>query len=211
MTVKMAHFAAWLCRHIQRSSDNPLDDFYVSGTDNVCDSCRCDNFSARVALPQPPEIYGCDECAMGDFDLCHTCVLIKRKHCYNPDHTLHLRARTGLWIQRKTLSDMAALLNQIETQMTTIGWEHRFAADFRRYCMWFSTSTNLVGSARLLTRPGDLVVVLFGANVPFILRRRSDTGRYRVISDCYVDGMMDGQALEMWKRGELEVMDVPMS
>lgn len=212
--IQMADFAAWLCHFVERPSVDPPDDFYVTGCGNFCNSCKRDNFDGHVALPNPPELYGCDECNMGDFDLCPSCFLIEHEHCYSPAHTLRLRPRTGLWIQWETFIDMTVLNAQMEAHTPAVGSEHRFARSFGRNTAlnkWLCTSTDLVGSAGFLTRPGDLVVVLFGANVPFILRRRPDTGRYRIISDCYIDQMMDGQAVEMWKRGELELMDFPMS
>jgi hypothetical protein len=50
---------------------------------------------------------------------------------------------------------------------------------------------------------GDVVAVLFGARVPFVLRQQQD-GRYRLIGDCYVHRMMDGEAIRGWIGGELE-------
>jgi hypothetical protein len=43
---------------------------------------------------------------------------------------------------------------------------------------------------------GDVVAVLFGGNVPYVLRSAED-GRYRLIAECYVHGLMDGEALVM--------------
>jgi hypothetical protein len=45
-------------------------------------------------------------------------------------------------------------------------------------------------------RAGDRICVLIGGEVPFIIR---STGRetYELVGECYVDGIMDGEALEM--------------
>ena len=45
--------------------------------------------------------------------------------------------------------------------------------------------------------PGDLVCILFGCSVPVLLRRRpdSDGGVYTFLGECYVHGMMDGEAI----------------
>jgi hypothetical protein len=42
--------------------------------------------------------------------------------------------------------------------------------------------------------PGDKVVVLFGAELPFILRQDKD-GHYQVIGEAYVHGVMDGEVM----------------
>jgi hypothetical protein len=43
---------------------------------------------------------------------------------------------------------------------------------------------------------GDVVCVLFGGDVPFILRP-SPQGNYQLIGECYVSGIMRGEALDM--------------
>lgn len=50
------------------------------------------------------------------------------------------------------------------------------------------------------TETGDLICILFGCSVPVVLRKipqtnRHDLERYRFIGECYVHGMMDGEAL----------------
>lgn len=45
------------------------------------------------------------------------------------------------------------------------------------------------------TERGDLICILFGGEVPFILRA-VEGGRYRLIGECYVHGIMDGEALD---------------
>ena len=47
------------------------------------------------------------------------------------------------------------------------------------------------------TRVGDIVCVLFGSDVPFILRQVGDQGNYKLIGECYVAGIMRGEALDM--------------
>lgn len=57
------------------------------------------------------------------------------------------------------------------------------------------------GTAYDLTRPGNIVTVLFGLWVPVVLRKL-DTG-YRLIS-TYMQSFMDGEAVNMLERGELK-------
>lgn len=45
------------------------------------------------------------------------------------------------------------------------------------------------------TELGDIICIFHGARVPFLLRRQRD-GRFRLIGEAYVDGIMDGQVTE---------------
>jgi hypothetical protein len=60
---------------------------------------------------------------------------------------------------------------------------------------------------------GDEVWVVYGSQVPFILRpcddnRRGDSGArcYQYLGDCYVDGFMDGTAFDEAKHNEQEII-----
>lgn len=61
--------------------------------------------------------------------------------------------------------------------------------------MIFTTDNDHIGRvAGSLVRQGDVAVILWGHRMPFILRKtRQNT--YRVIAECYYDGVMDGQAI----------------
>jgi hypothetical protein len=47
------------------------------------------------------------------------------------------------------------------------------------------------------TRVGDVVCVLSGGDVPFILRQVGNKGEYKLIGEYYVAGIMHGEALDM--------------
>jgi hypothetical protein len=49
---------------------------------------------------------------------------------------------------------------------------------------------------------GDIVCVLFGGKMPFILRPWGQ--RYLLAGECYVHGLMDGEAMGMLERGEVK-------
>ncbi|KAF1844479.1 uncharacterized protein K460DRAFT_284891, partial [Cucurbitaria berberidis CBS 394.84] len=67
---------------------------------------------------------------------------------------------------------------------------------------FFKTSLGWHGTASMAMKTGDIAVVLFGSRIPFVLRK--DGSMYRLVSDCYVQGLMDGEALDMLRNGELE-------
>ncbi|KAF7868722.1 uncharacterized protein EAF02_009458 [Botrytis sinoallii] len=63
-------------------------------------------------------------------------------------------------------------------------------------------------------RNGDLLVVLFGSTVPFLLREiqvdcvEAEPGppgeRYKLVGDCYAEGIMEGEILEAYQAGDNE-------
>lgn len=59
----------------------------------------------------------------------------------------------------------------------------------------FATSTGFLGLAPHGTHEGDVVFVVRGADVPYVLRPQNDA--YELIGEAYVEGLMRGQALEM--------------
>jgi hypothetical protein len=59
----------------------------------------------------------------------------------------------------------------------------------------FVSSTGWLGLAPHGTREGDVVFVAVGADVPYVLRACEDG--YELIGECYVQGIMDGEAMEM--------------
>ena len=57
----------------------------------------------------------------------------------------------------------------------------------------FSTEKGYIGLGPPHCRPGDIVCILFGGEVPFVLRPVE--GRYQLVGDAYVHGIMEGEAL----------------
>ncbi|KAK0701127.1 hypothetical protein B0H67DRAFT_500883 [Lasiosphaeris hirsuta] len=57
-------------------------------------------------------------------------------------------------------------------------------------------------------QPGDCVFVLYGGTCPFLLRSadQSTTDRFHLVGDCYLHGVMDGEAVERWAPREREVV-----
>ena len=50
-------------------------------------------------------------------------------------------------------------------------------------------------------KAGDMICIIFGCSVPVVLRKVSTGGasHFEFIGECYVHGMMDGEALEGMK------------
>ena len=66
------------------------------------------------------------------------------------------------------------------------------AASQRVFC---STKQGRIGLVPCTTQTGDLVAVIMGADVPFVLRL-SGVGTYELVGDCYIHGVMNGEALQ---------------
>jgi hypothetical protein len=64
---------------------------------------------------------------------------------------------------------------------------------WRRFCI---TESGYIGLVPLLCLPGDCVVIISGVKTPFVFRRL-ETVRlevYEIVGECYVHGIMDGEA-----------------
>ncbi|VUC31794.1 unnamed protein product [Clonostachys rosea] len=61
-----------------------------------------------------------------------------------------------------------------------------------KFCV---TESGRFGQIPLNSKPGDRICVLVGGEVPFVLRP-TGSGTYTVLGECYVDGVMDGEALQ---------------
>lgn len=87
----------------------------------------------------------------------------------------------------------------------TGGKPEAYLALARNYCLnrrFFITSSGRLGVGPRWTRKGDLVCVLLGGGVPYVL---SPKGKYHTfIGESYVHGLMEGQAVESWRKGELK-------
>ncbi|KAF5975672.1 heterokaryon incompatibility protein 6, OR allele [Fusarium bulbicola] len=67
---------------------------------------------------------------------------------------------------------------------TTIARSRRFAR----------TDMGLVGYVPMRARRGDLVVILYGSKVPFVVREKGH-GKYSLVGECYMDGIMRGEGI----------------
>jgi hypothetical protein len=59
----------------------------------------------------------------------------------------------------------------------------------------FLSTKGYVGLIPAHSEPGDLICIIFGAIVPFVLRKLQN-GQYELIGEAYVHGIMDGEFME---------------
>jgi len=79
-------------------------------------------------------------------------------------------------------------------------------ASFVEICVercFFVTGAGRVGIGPRCMQTGDVIVVLRGGELPFVLRKKGDG--YWLLGEAYVHGIMDGEAVQLHKaRGGLE-------
>ena len=77
--------------------------------------------------------------------------------------------------------------------------------------MFFVTEHGQMGLGPRLMRQRDLVCVLLGSGVPFVLREVSGGGSgdgwYELVGECYCHGIMDGEAVRELKEGRIALRD----
>ncbi|RFU25488.1 hypothetical protein B7463_g10850, partial [Scytalidium lignicola] len=67
----------------------------------------------------------------------------------------------------------------------------------------FYTSDGKPGKGWSSVRQRDLVCIILGCDVPLVLRQTGDY--YKLIGDCYVDGIMQGEAMKYLEEGKLNL------
>lgn len=79
-------------------------------------------------------------------------------------------------------------------------FSERCVLSLSEYTM-FQTNKNLLGICSGPAESGDQLVIFFGGNMPFVLRRVDDSETcWRLVGVCYVHGIMDGEAVKGSRR-----------
>ena len=72
---------------------------------------------------------------------------------------------------------------------------------------FFITEEGLMGMGTGFMDEGDRVCVPFGSRTPVLLRQEGNDEEYRFVGDAYVDGYMDGKAIEEWQSEKRESVE----
>jgi hypothetical protein len=68
--------------------------------------------------------------------------------------------------------------------------------------IWAGHLMIFFGSRNAQTKSGDLIAILFGCSTPIVIRPH---GKYfKVVGEAYVQGLMDGKAMEMLESGKVK-------
>ncbi|KAI1155632.1 HET-domain-containing protein [Nemania diffusa] len=90
---------------------------------------------------------------------------------------------TRLAINPETISEQSP---RATTLLGSLRWEDKPRV--------FALDNEYVGLFKGQLCPGDEVFIILGCTIPMVLRR-TPTGEYEVVGNCYVHGIMDGEAL----------------
>jgi hypothetical protein len=94
----------------------------------------------------------------------------------------------------KNFHDTPATMKMFLERVQNVIWSRKFFL-----CKAMNGAPRLYGLAPPKTTNGDIVCVLFGCSVPVVLRKcqtnNSTDDKYTFVGECYVHGMMDGEAL----------------
>jgi hypothetical protein len=85
-----------------------------------------------------------------------------------------------------------------------------FSTDMSLACAgrpYIATSEKLVGLGCPGIRVGDVVVILYGCTVPYVMRPRRD-GTMEFVGNCYVHGLMNGEELLREQRNKDETFRI---
>jgi hypothetical protein len=113
--------------------------------------------------------------------------------------------------QRKRLQDKGTENSQEMVDMQQLagngGNADRFldtAFTVTRRRRYFTTASGLYGIGPDIMAKGDVLCVLYGARMPFILRPVNTEGSrfYQVIGECYVRDIMRGEAITLLERSK---------
>jgi hypothetical protein len=69
---------------------------------------------------------------------------------------------------------------------------------------FFVTKKGYMGIGPAYMEEGDIVCVLFGGPTPYVLRPLSSDSEYQFLGECYVDDLMNGEALALLEKGRRE-------
>ena len=102
----------------------------------------------------------------------------------------------------------AQVIQQLRAHASTgnadrFGNQSKFATTQR---VFFTASRGWKGMGSKHIEPGDLLVVLLGSRVPFALRKYGMG--YRLISDCYIHGLMDGEVKDWLDDGRTSLIEI---
>ncbi|KAI1294366.1 hypothetical protein F5Y03DRAFT_373219 [Xylaria venustula] len=96
------------------------------------------------------------------------------------------------------LSDEEKVKRSFYNELFSGLWSRDVARANRSWCYnrrFFISEEERYGWAVDGTLPNDKVAIIHGSDFPFLLREAGD-GTYKMVGDCYIHGLMEGEALE---------------
>lgn len=123
------------------------------------------------------------------------------------DHTLHLGRHRTPQTESIDITEMSWCDEQSNSHTRFMNSVNKIAA-LHKGRHFFFTPKGYIGLVNGTARHTDVVVVLLGAPLPFVLRKAGD--QYILIGEAYVHGFKDGEAMRMMERGELALQHIDL-
>ncbi|OQV09857.1 hypothetical protein CLAIMM_13937 [Cladophialophora immunda] len=168
---------------------------------SVCRSLVLDRRERYLRFPMPME----------DFyhDFIHLCLLLTSEsprqvemefqHWFERVRSLHIHGHSFESILREAhLADPGSLLRSTPNQDEYIqdSFYGRFYDNIERLGLRLITTQNCrIGMAPGKARKRDLVCILYGCNIPVLLRKTESEDKFTIVGECFLDGFVSGEAL----------------
>ncbi|KAK5072358.1 hypothetical protein LTR70_010423 [Exophiala xenobiotica] len=110
----------------------------------------------------------------------------------------HIRSEVRRFLADQAVPKLAQGKTMVKTRLSS----EIIGKSLRR--LPFTTAKGYLVMTSEHVKRGDVIALIKGSQVPFVLRRRT-SGMYQLISEAYVDGIMDGEAAAISKFGLLEL------
>jgi hypothetical protein len=101
------------------------------------------------------------------------------------EHALSYSGTGDVIVQRLITHPKSSITAEFLKRVQAVIWNRRFAF----------TISGTFGLVPAHTRPGDVVMVLYGASVPMVLRKLVSS--YQLIGECYIHGEISGQKMPL--------------
>ncbi|KAL5592487.1 hypothetical protein FOBRF1_013513 [Fusarium oxysporum] len=109
-----------------------------------------------------------------------------------------LVAECELFEQSKLAGSVSELQGQAETILDTDGRHYQCSTETMSGKRPFLTKRGHVGMGPPTMMSGDVVVILMGSRIPFVLRP-GEHGNFAFTGDAYCDGVMDGELINQFR------------
>lgn len=132
----------------------------------------------------------------------NACIGMYRNRSYSSTPASEWLAHAVAFVTRAAESVSTSLIHEDVQQLakTSDGdafkWSHEATLVTRYRCFAVTAKGYYVLGPEDM-QEGDVVTVLHGGQTPFVLRRRGDQSGWILVGECYVHGLMNGEALKL--------------
>ncbi|KAE9366452.1 HET-domain-containing protein [Stipitochalara longipes BDJ] len=106
------------------------------------------------------------------------------------EHALVGSGTGDVRLQRMITQSKSSVTTELLRRIQSVIWNRRFAITYE----------GITGLVPANTQTGDVIMVLYGASVPVVLRKVPNfSSSYWLVGECYMHGIMDGLKASDWK------------